>query len=826
MSARHVLEQVREPVIFLMDCEGRAVSWSPGVQRTLGWTAADWIGQPAGVAFTEDDVRVGVHDHELQTAAVHGHADSKRWMQRRSGEPLFAWGRLMRLCDNDEHLAGFLRVIVDVTPAKLEEQERERMLASESQGRSSAESRAAMLGAAFDALDEGVVLIDPHGLQAANASAMRLLGLQMLTALPIHLDELVQRCRLRPTRHGALLPDAELPLKQALQGRTVERDLWVTQADTGADIPLHWMARPIYRDSHVVGSLGILRPALQSAQPLSNDLVAQEPESASQERDAELRALTEGVRDYAIYTVDTAGRIASWHTGAQLMKGYAPEEALGAPYEMLFSPEDRAAGRPQHELDMAARDGEYKVEGLRFRKDGSSFDAAVVVTALRSPQGTLLGYLKLTQDVSARKRLERERDQLLLQTQAARAEAERANASKSEILAILSHTLRTPLSAILGWAHVLERGSSDSATEQRGLAAISRNAKLQIRLVEDLLDLSHMEAGQLRLDIQRVELGSAIAEAIAAAVPAAEAKGIALSSELGATVVAVLADPARLQQILGHLLANAIKFSSPGGQVRVALSTAEHRALITVADTGMGMEPDALARIFERIQPEKDSTTSNRRSGGLGIGLTITRGLVQLHDGHLTAHSQGAGAGASFTVSLPEAPLSVATALAGVMGSSAHTGATGAAAHNSSAAASPPRPGDAPVRLDGLNVLLVDDEADVRAVTTRMLQEAGAHVCAVTGASEALRLLPLEQPMVIISDIGMAGIDGYELIRRVRRLPPDRGGRTPAAALTAYAEPADRQHALEAGFQLHLSKPVPPIDLIKAVAALAAWPPL
>ena len=520
-------------------------------------------------------------------------------------------------------------------------------------------------------------------------------------------------------------------------------------------------------------------------------------ESLLHERTATLQALLHGVRDYAIYTISIDGRISSWHRGAELMKGYTAEEAVGMPFANIFTPEDRQRGQPEHELEVAARRGEYKGEGRRLRKDGSRFDVAVVLTALRGSRGELLGFLKLTQDITARRSEERSREEALRASQVARDEAERASHSKGEFLATLSHELRTPLSAILGWAHVLERGVFDAATLKHGLDAISRNAKLQVQLIEDLLDMTRIETGQMRLDQQRIELGAVIAAAIDSALPTATARGLAVHTSFGADGGWVMGDPARLQQVVANLLDNAVKFTPRGGRIDVTLGRSGDRALVTVADTGQGIAPDFLPYLFDRFQ-QQDATTT-RRHGGLGIGLALVRQLLLLHGGTVEAHSDGPGLGASFTLTLPVvADIDVAAPLP--------------------AAAAPAQA----ARLDGLDVLLVEDEADVRAITTRILQQAGAHVTSAATAQEGLRLLQQRRPAVLLSDISMPVEDGYDLIRQVRALSFEAGGRTPAAAFTAYAGREDSERALQAGYQLHLAKPVAPEALLAAVAQLAA----
>ncbi|MEO6279750.1 ATP-binding protein [Roseateles sp.] len=525
-------------------------------------------------------------------------------------------------------------------------------------------------------------------------------------------------------------------------------------------------------------------------------------ESSRHERAATLQALLHGVRDYAIYTINPQGLISSWHRGAELLKGYSAEDAVGMPFADLFTAEDRERGQPALELRVAAERGEYKGEGQRLCKDGSRIEVAVVLTALRGPNGELLGFLKLTQNISARRAEERAREEALRASQVARAEAERASHLKGEFLATLSHELRTPLSAILGWAHVLERGTFDADTLKHGLDAISRNARLQVQLIEDLLDMTRIESGQLRLDRQRIELDGILATAIDSALPTVTARGLVLHTSFGTESGCwVMGDPARLQQVIANLLDNAIKFTPRGGRIDVALGISDGQAVITVSDTGKGIAADFLSRLFERFQ-QHDATTT-RRHGGLGIGLAIVRQLVLLHGGDVKARSDGPGHGATFTVSLPIAP--DLRAAASPAGSAA---AAGGSPSNSA--------------LAGVHVLLIDDEADLRAVTAHMLEGAGARVTVAANAEDGLQLLKQGLPSVLLSDIGMPGQDGYELIRRVRALPAEAGGHTPAGAFTAYASREDSELALSAGYQLHLAKPVAPHTLVAAVAQLAA----
>jgi PAS domain S-box-containing protein len=367
----------------------------------------------------------------------------------------------------------------------------------------------------------------------------------------------------------------------------------------------------------------------------------------------------------------------------------------------------------------------------------------------------------------------------------ARAHAEAASRAKDEFLVTMSHELRAPLTAILGWAWTVRRAGFDSGTTARALEAIERNARAQARIIDDLLDVSRISMGKLRLQIRRLELPAVIRAALDTVRPAAEAKGIRLECVLDPGVGAVAGDRDRLQQVVWNLLANAVKFTPPGGRVAVRLDGAAGQARITLCDTGTGIRP-VMPYIFERFR-QADSTAA-RAYGGLGLGLAIVRHLVELHGGTVAAASPGEGGGATFTVILP--------------------------------LAAPARGGPPARALDGVSVLVVDDEPDARELLTVVLRHYGATVTAVESAGGALESLERARPDVLVSDIGMPGEDGYTLIRRIRAMEPE-GRPIPAIALTAYARTEERARALRAGYQRHVAKPVEPLELASVIASLA-----
>jgi len=415
----------------------------------------------------------------------------------------------------------------------------------------------------------------------------------------------------------------------------------------------------------------------------------------------------------------------------------------------------------------------------------------VTVTCIRGAFGKPEGLRWLIRDIRDRKRNEAEREQLLQREQAAREAAESANRIKDEFLAVLSHELRSPLNPILGWVRLLQTRTFDQAKTAEALATIERNAKLQAKLIEDLLDVSRILRNKLTLKMIPINLEYCISGALDTVRLAAQAKEIDIQTVFDPTVE-VMGDPTRLQQVIWNLLSNAVKFTSEGGRVEIRLRCIDAHAQIQVIDTGKGIGADFLPNVFDYFCQEDGSTT--RSFGGLGLGLAIVRQIVDLHGGTVEADSPGEGQGATFTVYLPL-----------------------------TAESAPPVEGLQPtaaLSLEGTNILVVDDDADSRELITFVLEQAGASVTSVTSAEEVLQTLAQTPLDVLVSDVGMPEMDGYELMRQVRTLPPQHGGEIPAIAVTAYAGDINQQQALLVGFQGHLSKPIDPDELIAAVARL------
>jgi PAS domain S-box-containing protein len=497
-----------------------------------------------------------------------------------------------------------------------------------------------------------------------------------------------------------------------------------------------------------------------------------------------LRLLLDSVQDYAICMLTPHGEIASWNAGAERLFGYTADEIIGRSFACFYPAAERDLEIPAEHLRTAAEAGKYACECLRIRRGGAAFDAHVILAAVRRGRDReQQGFSLVVRDITERKRLE---DDLRRRAE----ELSAANRAKEDFLATLSHELRTPLNAMLGWTRLLRMGKLDGAAHARALETIERNAHIQEQLIADILDVSRIVTGKLRLELRPIELTPVVEAAIDAVRPAAEAKGVQLrcDTRFGGTV---LGDPDRLQQVVWNLVVNAIKFTPAGGAVRLTLSRVGPSAVITVADTGEGIAPELLPYIFDRFTQGDASVT--RAHGGLGLGLSIVRHIVELHGGRVHAESEGRGRGACFGVHLPVRAIQQT-------------------ARQVNAQAQP---------LSGLKVLVVDDDADARETVSTALAQCGARTAAVGSAREALQMLKDFRPDVLVSDIGMPDEDGCAFIRRVRSMAAHGLGNVPAVALTGYCEQEAHDRALNAGFQEFVPKPVHLEDLAAVVRTLA-----
>jgi PAS domain S-box-containing protein len=507
--------------------------------------------------------------------------------------------------------------------------------------------------------------------------------------------------------------------------------------------------------------------------------------------------MVESETDHAVIGIDLEGRILSWNAGAERIFGCAKEEAVGKHFSILFTPEDRQSGVPERELENARTRGSAEDFRWQMRKDGSRFWASGYANPLRDEAGSLIGYVKVAHDATDKKLAEERLKDALEREREARGEAERANRSKDEFITLISHELRSPLNAILGWTTALRKARGDEQLYDRGLDVIERSARMQSQLVEDLMDTARAISGKLKLEVRPMDLAEAIEKAEEVVRPAAEAKGVSLDARLDRNVGQITGDPDRLQQVVWNLLSNAVKFTNEGGRVEVRLERVDPFVQITVRDTGQGIKPEFMPHVFDRYQ--QAGALGGRRAGGLGLGLTLVRQLVEMHGGGVDAESEGEGKGATFTVRLPVR-----------------------AVYTAETEGVPPTP-DRRHPLAGAWVVVVDDEADARALITAVLEVNGARVTAFGSAREALDLLMNvtgPRPDILISDLAMPGEDGYSLIRKLREWERTHGDALPAVALTAYGRAKDRTLALEAGFQTHVAKPAEPAELVVVVRSL------
>lgn len=512
---------------------------------------------------------------------------------------------------------------------------------------------------------------------------------------------------------------------------------------------------------------------------------------------------------------DTAGKFILVNQRFCEIVGYTEAELLEMQVADLTHEHDSARISELYRLLVETGAG-YVTEKRCLHKDGSEVWVHSHVSPIRNAQGAVEKAVAVVIDITERKRAERERERLLKQEKEARAEAQAANQSKDEFLAVVSHELRSPLNSILGYARLLRAGMADTAQIQRTVEIIERNGKMQLRLIEDLLDSARVISGKLELDVKPVSLAGVITTALDVVRPAAQAKGIELISDLEPQSGFITGDPDRLQQVVWNLLSNAIKFTPRQGRVELRMENADHHVRLTVSDTGKGIEPEFLPFVFDRFR--QSDSSSARRFGGLGLGLSLARQLVELHGGMVEAASDGPGRGAVFTVTLPQFAAPAESFIP--------------EPHRARPARDVRTEGAIPLHqapsLAGVRVLAVDDQEEARALLTATLSECGAQVMAVSSGVEALAILADppdgERPDVLILDIAMPDEDGYQALERVRSLEAERGieqsAQIPAIALTAHARSEDRMKAFAAGFRMHVAKPVEPAELAVVIASL------
>jgi PAS domain S-box-containing protein len=597
---------------------------------------------------------------------------------------------------------------------------------------------------------------------------------------------------------GETLTYFDVPQKVPRRGKG--EDAWFTNSysplrdDTGA----------------VVGVLVTLLETTErmDAQKALRDSAVVEREAALRLRASEerFRALVQNIRDYAIVGLDADGRITEWMDGATKVIGYAGKSAIGRDVSMLYSPDDVKRGAPLEGLARAREQGRVEVDGWRVRKDGTRFWANAIVTAIRDDSGSVVGYTEVIRDLSEQQELLEQREQLLAEATAARAEAERANQAKDEFLITLSHELRTPLAPILLWARALLEGSVAAHEVEHAVEAIILSAESQLQLIEDLRDLSRLKSGRVQLDRQSSSVEDVARAAVEVIMPSAQAKGVLVDLDLTRDLGNAVFDRGRLQQVLWNLLSNAVKFTPEGGRVSLQVRQHDGQLEAVVADTGAGIEASFLPHLFQRFRQAQADTPERHRYGGLGVGLALCRYLVELHGGTVEGTSDGPGCGAVFKVKIPWVmPDEASERDAQDVLIDAPT----------------------PAALRGLKVLLVEDDANMRDIMRWTLEGAGASVVPVSTGSEAIEVIEAGEqaaaPDVMVCDLGLPGMNGFDLIERIGEHRRARGQRAiPACAVSAFAREVDRDRAIDAGFDSYLAKPLTAQRLIDAVEELAS----
>jgi len=601
----------------------------------------------------------------------------------------------------------------------------------------------------------------------ANEAVSELLGLRKDEVLEQSLSRFVSRDEARELM-GALHEVVE---------RGVTRNVRLNPRSASGEVIATSLNASALREpsGEVIGVIGILRDmrALDKARAYAESLIKNAPDP--------------------VFVSDLHGKILQANDAVYSLLGFRTAEVVEQSLSRFISVDETrefmAALR-----EVVARGVTRNARLTPRSASGEVIPTTLNASALRDPDGTVIGAIGILRDMRAYEMVVRELEE-------SGRKLDDANRAKDEFLATLSHELRTPLSSILGWVRLLRSGTLDPAGARRGLEVIERNTRTLAQLIEDLLDVSRIITGKLRLEVRPINLASVIVAAMEAVQTAADAKGIRLEASLDPSMSPITADPDRLQQVVWNLLTNAIKFTTTSGRVDVRLEPADSLARITVSDTGKGIRSELLPFVFDRFR--QGETSVSRRHGGLGLGLAIVRHIIELHGGIVRAESPGDGRGATFTVELPLIATSIGTVEA-------------VAARRTFDS----EPIVRPAALRGLRVLVVDDEADARELMRMILRSSGADVMAAGSADEAFEQVEQWHPDILVSDIGLPGDDGYALIQRLRSREAERGGSIPALALTAYARAEDKARALAAGFQVHLAKPLEPAEFVAAIANL------
>jgi PAS domain S-box-containing protein len=770
-----------DDAIISKDLDG-VIQWgNAAAERMFGYRQDELVGRSVRILIP------ATHQHEedlilarLRKGERIEHFETKR--VRKDGQILDISLTISPVKDSAGKIIGVSKIARDITAQK--------------RAASELAAQQAWFRITLSSIGDAVIAADPQGrVTFVNATAERLTGWPETEAVgrPLHdVFNIINETTGQPVENPATLV-MKLGHMVGLANHTV------LIARDGTERPIADSAAPI-RDAEdrMLGVVLVFRDITEERR--AEDALAEQREW--------LETTLESIGD-AVIATDVHGRVVFMNPIAEYLTGRTAAFASGRSFHEVFrivSEQNRQV--VEDPVGRVIADGGVVGSGqptLLVAADGRERPIDESAAPIRNRDGRIIGVVLVFRDVSERRRVEldrqtaaAERDRLLEAERAARGDAERASRIKDEFMAMVSHELRTPLNAILGWTQLMMHGKNDAATVERGLDIISRNTRLQAQLISDLLDVSRIVSGKLQLEAQQVDLHGVVMDAIETMRQEADTKQVQLHPTLDPQAGTVAGDPARLQQVLWNLLSNAVKFTPAGGRIDVVLRRNGASAELIVADTGTGIRPEVLPHVFDRFHQADRSIT--RRFGGLGLGLSIVKHLVELHGGNVVAESSGEGHGATFRIRLP-----ISTAAP--------------SAHVAAPAGMESQP---PVSLESMRVLVVEDEPDTRDFLKRLLESHGAAVATAASAEEALAALRGDPADVLVSDIGLPDVDGYELMTRIRTGTPDEGSMIPAIALTAYARPEDRARALRSGYQTYLAKPVEPTELVMTIASFSS----
>jgi PAS domain S-box-containing protein len=810
-----LVQEIRDFAILHLDQYGKILSWNKGAELIFGFTKEEIIGQNFSIIFTPEDRAQSIDEKELDKAVETGRSEDIRWHLRKNGTRVFTNGVTTAFRSESGNLLGFAKVARDTTRRTQAEElllERGR-LAALNGDIGNALTEEGDLRSVLNRCTEALV----KNLDVAFAriwtfnNSENVLELQASAGMYTHLDGAHSRIPLGKFKIG-MIAEERIPhlTNEVFKDPRVSDKEWAEREGMMA-----FAGYPLIVEERLVGVMCVfarqpltdltLQAMASVSNGIANGIERKRVEEALLESEEQYRIVAETASD-VIISINKQSTILFINRAAERIFGHKIEQMLGQPLTMLMPKYLRhlhKAGLERY-LETGKRHLSWKhVEVSGLHRDGYEFPLELSFGEFKKNDEHI--FIGIARDISERKQAEAEREQILQREQEARHVAEEANRIKDEFLATLSHELRTPLNAILGWSNLLLNGKLDEEASIRALKTVERNARSQSQLIDDLLDTSRIITGKLRLEVRPVELLNVIETAVEAVRPAADAKNIRLEMLLDTETGPISGDADRLQQVFWNLLANSVKFTPKGGRVQVRLERVDSHVEIIISDTGKGINPEFLPYVFDRFR--QADQTSTRSEGGLGLGLSIARQIVEMHGGTVHAESEGEGLGTSFIVRLSR----IATVPHNEKGKKKRVHPTFGGELQF----------DCDPELNGLRILIVDDEADSRHLLRVVLEQCGAKATTVGSAAEALKALEDASYDVLVSDIGMPVEDGYMLINQVRSLPKEKGGRIPAIALTAYARVEDRVRALTAGFQFHVPKPVEPMELAAIVSSLA-----